>query len=86
MIAAIGGMLLFLQYASDVGTTGQLRGAVGLVILIFFVLLPGALLYRWGRGAYLPPPSAARQVWGVYPPKTAAEMGHVIRMDENPRG
>ena len=85
-LVAIGGVILFIRVAADAGTTDQLRRAYGLIALAFFVLLPGALLYRWGRGTYVPPPYGARLRASVYPPKTAREMGHVMReQDAGPR-
>src|ERR1700761_8291007 len=82
-VVAVGGVILFVRVAAMAGTTGELRRAYGLIILAFFVLLPGALLYRWGR-AYVRPPPPARRLGSVYPPPTAGEMGHVMRHPNGP--
>ena len=56
----------------------------GLIYIVFAACLPGALLYRWGRGPYQRPVPMREVVAEVYPPKTARDMGHVMQVKDIP--
>jgi hypothetical protein len=50
------------------------------IYIAFAAALPGALLYRWGRGVYVRPTPTREMVAKAMPPRTAGEMGHVRRI------
>ncbi len=52
-----------------------------MIYSMFGAALPGALLYRWGRGPYQKSVPTREMVAKIYPPKSAQEMGHVARVD-----
>jgi hypothetical protein len=77
-------IILWISYASTSVTTGLLRGGYGLVFILFALVLPGAILHRWGKEPFMPSPSSAEIQRAKAPYNRAQEMGHVMRLDKHP--
>jgi hypothetical protein len=78
-LAAVGVALLWARYASIYYTPGGLR-SWPMVALLFFAILPGIILYRWGRGPYVAPTPMWEVMAKLYPYKPP----RVMRIKDGP--
>jgi hypothetical protein len=83
-IVIAAGLILWEQYASVASNIFEMRRAYGVIALVFFAMLPGYFIFRWGKGVYAPKQSVADILRPREPFNRAAEMGHVLSIDRNP--
>jgi len=62
-------------------TLSRYPGFYVLTPLLFICGIPGALLFRWGRGPYMRPPTVKELLRPKAPYDRAAEAGHVMKTD-----
>jgi hypothetical protein len=55
----------------------------GLVFALFGAALPGVLLYRWGRGPYVRPPTVKEMLTRKTP--ISLDPSHVMKLDADQR-
>ena len=79
--AVLVALLFLLQNTALQGKTG----GYAFVPILFLGVIPGALLFGWGRRPYKRQPSAAELLRPKAPYDRAAEAGHVLHLikDEN---
>ncbi len=77
--AVLVALLFLLQNATMQGRAG----GYALVPILFLGVMPGALLFGWGRGPYRRRPSAAELLRPKAPYDRAAEAGHVLHLIED---
>jgi len=74
MLAVAGMVLLATEMTARSSPISSNRG---LIFVFFVAALPGAMLYRWGRGPVAPSRPLREILPQGFPPKTARQMGHV---------
>jgi hypothetical protein len=78
-LAAVTACLVLFQYGVISAHGGPRFYA--LVPILFLCGAPGALLFQWGRGPYVRPPTVTEMLRPKAPYERAAEAGHVLKTD-----
>ena len=79
-VVTAAGLILWAKYASVAENVFQMRLAYGLIALVFFAMLPGYLIFRWGKGPYVKQANTAAEALRPKAPfNRALEEGHVMR-------
>ena len=82
--AVISFAALWVSYATASVASGFYRGGYSLALVLFVLIVPGAALYRWGKGPFVPQPTSTDNLRPKAPYSLAQEMGHIARLESHP--
>jgi hypothetical protein len=83
-IATIAGVAFFVRCAVTIQHP-NLHGNGLVWSLVFLSILPGYLMYRWGRGLQPAPAKSVSSLGAKIPYDRATEAGHVMKIEEAPK-